>query len=132
MGSSDKVIYNLHSLVLLHTFFKQLQFFPSEAGSSGSTAPKSKVTSPVNQVLCHEDVWDSRGIAPPFLTLALHRPERSATCPCHITPRETALHTQCKEAGWAPKPSWTLWRSKEFHSSPHEPLGSIKCCEILG
>jgi hypothetical protein len=27
----------------------------------------------INQALCHEDIWDSGGIAPPFMTSALDR-----------------------------------------------------------
>jgi hypothetical protein len=43
---------------------------------------------------CHEDVCESGGIAPPFLTLALDAGELSTSHPCRFTPRKetTATH----------------------------------------
>jgi hypothetical protein len=38
-----------------------------------------------NSTLCHEDVWGSGGIAPPFLTSALDGGERSASLPGRFT-----------------------------------------------
>jgi hypothetical protein len=34
----------------------------------------------ISSALCHEDMWGSGGIAPPFLTLALDGSEWSASC----------------------------------------------------
>jgi hypothetical protein len=39
----------------------------------------------ISSALCHEDIWGSGGIAPPFLT--------SASCPCRFTPGERAPGT---------------------------------------
>jgi hypothetical protein len=50
----------------------------------------------------HEDTWESGGIAPPFLTLALNGGERSSSCPSHFSPPspwETAYSTHCV-GGW--------------------------------
>jgi hypothetical protein len=43
--------------------------------------------------LCHEDVWGSGGIAPTFLTSALHGDEWSVSRPCLFTLGETAPDT---------------------------------------
>jgi hypothetical protein len=38
--------------------------------------------------LCKEDMWETEGIPPPFLTSALNGGERSASCPGRFTPEE--------------------------------------------
>jgi hypothetical protein len=47
----------------------------------------------INQALCHEEVWGSGGIAPPFLTSALVGCEWSAARLCRFTPGERAPGT---------------------------------------
>jgi hypothetical protein len=41
----------------------------------------------ITYALCHEDIWESGGIAPPFLTSALDGGEWSTSHPGHFTPR---------------------------------------------
>jgi hypothetical protein len=43
-----------------------------------------------------EDVWESGGIAPPFLILALHGGGWSASSPFRVTSRETTLGTHSR------------------------------------
>jgi hypothetical protein len=52
----------------------------------------------INSALCHEDIWGSGGIAPPFLTSALDGGEWSASRPCRFTPgeRSDGLHIQSR------------------------------------
>jgi hypothetical protein len=42
----------------------------------------------IGQALCHEDSWESGGIAPPFLTSALDRREWSASRSYHFSAGE--------------------------------------------
>jgi hypothetical protein len=49
----------------------------------------------INYARSSEDVRDSGGIAPPFLTSALDGGEWSASHPCYFTARETAHGTHC-------------------------------------
>jgi hypothetical protein len=47
-----------------------------------------------NEAPHHEDMGGgSAHIAPPYLNLALHRGQLSASCPTHFIPTETALGT---------------------------------------
>jgi hypothetical protein len=47
----------------------------------------------IKQAPCHEDIWGSRGIAPPFLTSTLDVSEWSCSRPCRFTPRERGPST---------------------------------------
>jgi hypothetical protein len=47
----------------------------------------------ISYALCHEDIWGSGGIAPPFLTSAIDGGEWSASRPCHFIPGEGAPGT---------------------------------------
>jgi hypothetical protein len=58
----------------------------------------------------HEDIWGSRGIAPPFHTSALDGGEWSASRPCRFTNGERAPGTHWI-GGWV-ESVWTLWREK--------------------
>jgi hypothetical protein len=44
----------------------------------------------INYAPHQEDVWESGGVAPPFLTSALDGRERSASLTCRFTPEEVA------------------------------------------
>jgi hypothetical protein len=57
---------------------------------------------------CHEDVWGSRGVAPPFLTSTMHLGELSASCPGLLNPA-----TYYVGGWWAPEPVLTLCRREE-------------------
>jgi hypothetical protein len=50
-------------------------------------------------VLCHEDIWGSGGIAPPFLTSALDGGDWWASRSCRLVPGEIALGTRWIEGG---------------------------------
>jgi hypothetical protein len=59
----------------------------------------------INEAHCHEDVWGSEGIAPPFLmelTGQLHALDD--------LPGERAPVPIGHKGGWPPEPVWTLWR----------------------
>jgi hypothetical protein len=47
----------------------------------------------INWELCHEDIWGSGGVAPPFLTSALHGGERSTSRPGRFAYGERAPGT---------------------------------------
>jgi hypothetical protein len=47
----------------------------------------------IDQALCHEDIWASGGITPPFLTSALDGGELSGSCPNSFTHGETIADT---------------------------------------
>jgi hypothetical protein len=47
----------------------------------------------ISYALCHEDIWGSGGIAPPFFASALDGGEWSASRPCRFTPEERAPGT---------------------------------------
>jgi hypothetical protein len=60
---------------------------------------KGKVVLVLNSAPCHEDIWDSGGIVPPFLTLALYRGEWLASHPDHSIPGERGTSTY-RVGGW--------------------------------
>jgi hypothetical protein len=78
----------------------------------------------LNKALCHEDTWESGGIAPPFMILALDGGEWSPLRPGHFTPRDRAPSThwiggwvdlkasldavECRKKSVAPARSLTL------------------------
>jgi hypothetical protein len=66
---------------------------------------------------CHEDIWGSGGIAPPFLTSALDGGEWSTSHPCCFTPGETALGTHCV-GGWVGRRAGLDTRKKRRISYP--------------
>jgi hypothetical protein len=53
----------------------------------------------ISQELCHEDIYGSRGIAPPFLTSTLDGGEWTAFRPCRLTPGTPPPCTHCI-GGW--------------------------------
>jgi hypothetical protein len=53
----------------------------------------------INYALCHEDVWESGGTTPPFLSLALDGREWSASRPCRFTPGGSVPSAHCI-GGW--------------------------------
>jgi hypothetical protein len=69
----------------------------------------------INYALCHEDIWRSGGISPPFLTSALDGGEWSASRPGRFTPwGKSPLYPLDRRA---PEPVWTLWRRETFCSA---------------
>jgi hypothetical protein len=70
-------------------------------------SPFAEVKVP-NQTQRHEDVWGNEVIAPPFLTSAVDRGERSASRQCCITHGETVTGTHVIGHGWIPEPVRTL------------------------
>jgi hypothetical protein len=62
----------------------EIEFSANKLALEGNKKREIKVT------LCHEDVWRSGSIDPPFLTLPLNGDERSAIRPGRFTPRERA------------------------------------------
>jgi hypothetical protein len=71
---------------------------------------KGKAVLVFNEAPHHEDVWGSRGTAPPFLTSELDG-DWSASRPDLFTPqgKHKPISTE-QRAGWAPQPVWKLWR----------------------
>jgi hypothetical protein len=63
-----------------------------------------------NKAICHEDVWGSGGIVPPFLISTLVGGEWSASRPGRYTYGERALG--------ALEPVWTTWRGEK--SCPYQ------------
>jgi hypothetical protein len=59
----------------------------------------------INSALCHEDVWGSGCIAPPFLTLALDGGEWSTLHPSRFTPGEIASSAYWKKGRMDPRAS---------------------------
>jgi hypothetical protein len=53
------------------------------------------------------------GIAPPFLTSALHRGAWSASRPSRFTPGKEPPVPIGQETVWAPEPVWKLWRREK-------------------
>jgi hypothetical protein len=67
---------------------------------------KGKVVSVLNYAICHEDMRSSGGTIPPFFTSALGVSDQFHA-PAALPPVPIA-----QEAGWAPEPVWTLWRTE--------------------
>jgi hypothetical protein len=65
-------------------FHKSYNVFRPEDGGSISLQNVDKL------LLCHEEIWRSGGVAPPFLILTLDVGKWSASRPCHSTPGEIA------------------------------------------
>jgi hypothetical protein len=82
---------------------------------------KGKVVPVLNKAPYHEDVRESRGIAPPFLTSALDGGEWPASHPGHFTPGERFPVPIGQEGGWASEPVWTLWRKEKSLA----PVGNL-------
>jgi hypothetical protein len=78
----------------------------------------------INKALCHEDIWGSGGIAPPFLTSALDGGEWSASRPYRIIPRERAPGTHWV-GGWVgPRAGLDAVEEKHFALPGIEPGAS--------
>jgi hypothetical protein len=70
-----------------------------------------------------------------FLTLALDEGEWSVSLHCRFTPRKNVTDTRLIEAGWAPKPIWTLWSRKNSlvstrNRTPGRPAVAHLCTDI--
>jgi hypothetical protein len=82
----------------------------------------------ISQVLCHEYIWGSGGIAPPFLTSALDEGEWSASRPWRSTPGERAPCTHWT-GGWVcPKVGLdVLNKTKILHCRESNPGRPARC-----
>jgi hypothetical protein len=59
-------------------------------------------------------------MAPPFLTWALDADEWSASCPCHLTPRERAPSTYWTEVWVGPGSSLDAVEVRKIYSSGNQ------------
>jgi hypothetical protein len=69
--------------------------FPQTFGTLSKRQKKKKVNLSVcliSKTLCHEDVWGSGGIPPPFITSALLGGEWSASRPYRFRERAPDIH----------------------------------------
>jgi hypothetical protein len=64
------------------------------------------------QRMDYKDVWGSGEIAPQFLTSTLDGAEWSASRLGRFAFGEKPPVLIAKEAGWAPEPVWTTWRTE--------------------
>jgi hypothetical protein len=66
---------------------------------------RGKAVPVLNYAPSHEDIWQSRGIAPPFLTSALAGCDWSASWPCCFNPRKRCPSTHWT-GGFGGSQSW--------------------------
>jgi hypothetical protein len=69
----------------------------------------------IKQALCHEDIWWSGGIAPPFFTLALDGESSQLHTQAALPPGKDLLVPTGYKAAWAPVPIWMLRRTEESY-----------------
>jgi hypothetical protein len=72
----------------------------------------------INFAICHEDIWGSGGIAPPFLTSALDRGEQSASHSGSFIPRERAPGTHWIEGCVGPGASLGIMEKRKILPLP--------------
>jgi hypothetical protein len=92
------------------------------------------IKSKVVPVLNHEDVWWSRGTAPPFLTSALVKVSGQLHALAALSPRlKSHRYTFDMKLGGPQEPIWTLWwsenvlpcRASTFGPSVVQPVASL-------
>jgi hypothetical protein len=72
----------------------------------------------INYALCHEDIWGSGCIAPPFLASALDGGEWTALRSGRVTPGERPPGSHWIGAERATELVWALWRREKSWSLP--------------
>lgn len=73
------------------------------SGSCTETEIEMKILTALRTALCHEDLLESFGIIPPFLTSALDTGECSTSCTGKKAPIPIGYDT-----GWTSEPIWAL------------------------
>jgi hypothetical protein len=99
----------------------------------------------ISYALCHEDIWGSGGIDPPFVISAVDTGEWWASRSGRFIPGKSASVPATQEVWWAPESVWTLWTREKsctagnqtrarrifFFSSRRGKKGSTECRDIV-